>query len=387
MNVDNGNTRGSTISHSLAEFVGVPLRFLLILCLQGGTFGLVSTLLFPAASSAQQLAPDTYQRVVDENIVLREEQARLVKEGAELRKKNANLIVDLQEIERKRDQLTALVAQLKTPEETKNDIARLQAEKVVLAREIDRLRQALSAVTPASTNPAPPVAAPEQGSSLFRKIEQENSDLRQQLARERESLQVALKANEALTSRDVEQRAETAKLSAELLSLGKDLEQSRTKEAVVWRAVDRIARKSYQQQVELEKLKDELAKHEAELARKTAVASGKGTVAAGANPRMPGATTVTDVNPGDTAGLLAAAQQALRSHTPKEAERLYGEALKRTPKDALIHYNLGALYSDYLKNPEKAIYHYRRYLDLNPRARDAAQVRSWLVELEIQATQ
>ena len=385
MNVDNGNTSDSAIPPTALEFLGV-FRWVF---LNGRvwTRALVAVLLFPVSSLAQQLDPETYQQVVDENIGLRQQQAQSAKEGDELRKKNASLILDIQEIERKRDQLTALVTQLKTPEETKNELARLQAEKALLAREVDRLRQSLNAVTPAPTNLVPPVAAPEQGSSLFRKIEQDNADLRQQLMRQRESLQTAVKTNNTLTSRDAEQRAEAARLSAQVVSLGKDLEQSRAKEAAVWQAVDRIARKSYQQQVELEQLRDEVAKRDMERKRSPVPDSGKGAVGEGSGTKTQATRTTAEENPGDTAGLLLAAQKALRSHNPKEAERLYSEALKRTPTDALVHYNLGALYSDYLNNPDRAIYHYRRYLELNPHARDAAQVRSWLLELEIQATQ
>lgn len=390
MNVDNGNTGDHSISYKALTCGGVsPLCALK----RGRVRALVVGFLVPVVAAAQQIDPEVYQHVVDENIALRQEQARLTKEDNELRRKIAGLILDVQELERKRDQLTALVAQLRTPDETKNDLMRLQAEHIALAREIDRLRQALSvatatAATVVSSNAVPSVVAPEQGTSLFRKIEHENSELRQQLVSERESLKAAVRTNSLLVAHAGDMQAETVRLSDEVASLKKDLEQSRTKEATVWRAVERIARKSYQQQIEIEKLKEEIGKREIERGRSKAGAeTRKAGGGASSNTNASVAGPIEGENPGDTAGLLRAAQKAIKSRELKDAERLYIEALKRTPKDALIHYNLGALYSDYLRNPDKAIYHYRRYLELNPRARDAAQVRSWLLELEIQSAE
>ena len=48
----------------------------------------------------------------------------------------------------------------------------------------------------------------------------------------------------------------------------------------------------------------------------------------------------------------------------KEAVRAYESALDGTAKTAEVHYKLGLLYDDKLKNPLAAIHHYDRYLDL-----------------------
>ncbi len=47
-----------------------------------------------------------------------------------------------------------------------------------------------------------------------------------------------------------------------------------------------------------------------------------------------------------------------------EAVRSYESALDGTPKSAEVHYKLGILYDDKLKNPLAAIHHYDRYLEL-----------------------
>lgn len=58
----------------------------------------------------------------------------------------------------------------------------------------------------------------------------------------------------------------------------------------------------------------------------------------------------------------------------REAVRSYESALDGTPKTADVHYKLGNLYDDKLKNPLAAIHHYDRYLELAPeggRVKDA----------------
>ncbi|MFU8780573.1 MAG: tetratricopeptide repeat protein [Kiritimatiellia bacterium] len=67
-----------------------------------------------------------------------------------------------------------------------------------------------------------------------------------------------------------------------------------------------------------------------------------------------------------------------------EAEQEYLQALRLDPTDADIHYNLGILYDDELGQRDKAILHYRRYLQLNPHGVDADRVRSWLMRLEVE---
>lgn len=68
-----------------------------------------------------------------------------------------------------------------------------------------------------------------------------------------------------------------------------------------------------------------------------------------------------------------------------DAENEYLQALRIDPTDADVHYNLGILYDDEMKQPEKAMVHYRRYLQLNPHGPDADHVRNWLMKIEMKA--
>lgn len=50
----------------------------------------------------------------------------------------------------------------------------------------------------------------------------------------------------------------------------------------------------------------------------------------------------------------------------REAARCYEEFLLICPKSSLTHHELGNLYSDYLNDPLKGVYHYRKWMEMNP---------------------
>ncbi len=58
----------------------------------------------------------------------------------------------------------------------------------------------------------------------------------------------------------------------------------------------------------------------------------------------------------------------------------YQKVLEVLPGDARAHYGLALIYDKHKKNKEKAIYHYKRYLDIEPDAEDAAEVKERITE-------
>lgn len=68
----------------------------------------------------------------------------------------------------------------------------------------------------------------------------------------------------------------------------------------------------------------------------------------------------------------------------KEAVKEYESVLELRPNDPETHYNLGVLYDDYLKEREKALYHYQKYLSIDPKAPDAKKVESYILSLELE---
>ncbi len=66
-------------------------------------------------------------------------------------------------------------------------------------------------------------------------------------------------------------------------------------------------------------------------------------------------------------------------HQRAEEELL--KALSIREDDAALHYNLGVLYDEHLRQPSRARRHYERFLELAPNDRDAPVVMQWLREL------
>lgn len=62
----------------------------------------------------------------------------------------------------------------------------------------------------------------------------------------------------------------------------------------------------------------------------------------------------------------------------------YKEALQYTPEDADIHYNLAVVSDDYLADAATAMDHYRKYMELNPKAKDFKKIQLRVLDLEIQ---
>lgn len=340
-------------------------------------------------ASPSRIESSAYQRVVDENLELRREKLKMEADVGDLRRRNAALLVDLQDLERRNNQFASLMSQLKTPEELKADVARLQSEKQVLIREIDRLHRALAEVTPPPSNSVP-VMSPAPGSDLFRKIEKENADLRQDLAKVREALQNETGAKTALSRSDVSMKNEIARLSGERKTVDAELTAIIRREASLKKALDVQARKAFEAEKAAREAKEQLleartrqAQAEAD-AKKTAAELSSGRGAGGSQSGKSGVDKgkTVDMTGSSVVKLLTSGRQFLIEKKVREAEDVYLQALKLDPRNPQVTYNLGVLYGDYLDNPRKAANYYRQYLKNAPRAPDAAAVRGWIMELE-----
>ncbi len=68
----------------------------------------------------------------------------------------------------------------------------------------------------------------------------------------------------------------------------------------------------------------------------------------------------------------------------KESITEYEKALELMPNDPDTHYNLGVLYDDFMKDRNKALYHYQKYITVNPKAPDAKKVENYILSLELE---
>lgn len=71
-----------------------------------------------------------------------------------------------------------------------------------------------------------------------------------------------------------------------------------------------------------------------------------------------------------------------RMNKIRSAEEAFLKAVEVDQKYADAHYNLGVLYDNHIKRPQKAALHFRKYLHLKPSSPDARQVGRWLTALE-----
>lgn len=319
----------------------------------------------PDAAASPRLDPAAYQRLIDENLDLRREKTRVEAEAEGLRRRNAALLVDLQDMERRKNQLTLVMSQMKTPEESRLEIERLQGEKKALVLEMERLRRALAESARAVTNSVP-VVAPAPSSDLFRKIEKENADLRQELAGLRASVQNGVKTRDQMLKEESLLKEEMARLTDRNRQAADDLEAARRREAALKKALGAEAKKAF----EAERIAREIQDAQKEEQRKKAEAAVKEIVWP-----IRAADRSVDV-------LLNDARRHLEAKRVREAESDYLQALKLEPDNPRVSYNLGVLYGDYLNAPRKAVRYYKQYLKLAPRAPDAPVVRSWITQLD-----
>ena len=66
--------------------------------------------------------------------------------------------------------------------------------------------------------------------------------------------------------------------------------------------------------------------------------------------------------------VIANAEKLVAKGKIDAAIKEYERVLELRPNDPETHYNLGVLYDDYIKDREKALYHYQKYLAINPTA-------------------
>lgn len=85
----------------------------------------------------------------------------------------------------------------------------------------------------------------------------------------------------------------------------------------------------------------------------------------------------------DNHPLFHKASRELRSGNARDAEVLFVQYLKINPDSIATHRDLATIYDDHLNSPDKAIYHYRKFLELAPHENnDYEAVQAWVASSE-----
>ncbi len=316
-----------------------------------------------------------FEGLVRENVVLRREVERALRQLHESRQSQAVLEVQVRDLEQKRTALAASLREVRTADEVLAELARTRADRDALARDNDRLKQRVESMP---TTPPPPPLTPALGSDLFKRIERENLELKVELASLKQTAREAEAARNQLEQFKKEQGTLADQSLKEKAELQAHLDQLQEGKG----ASDRQAQMAKK---EAQALRERVAEIERELNMKkdpTPPTSGDGSSKPPASPEASllaaagGVTKASDE-------LTGKAMQLAQRGKYREAEKLYLQALERTPDAASIHFNLGVLYQNGLRSSASAVKHFRKYLELNPQARDADQVRAWINELEM----
>lgn len=341
----------------------------------------------PAPGVAPGIGADAYDELLRENLELRRriDETRAGKEDA--RRENERLAREIADFEGRIRELVGHIdamrkersAAVQDPEKVVDLESRLlsvETEKRELNEQLAVLKARLEAREAEGAPLRPASGDVPQGSALFRDLQRENAELKARLR----NIEAESARAQALETKEQELRRELDKVGTaereQRRSLDESLDQVKRLRAEVDRLKQEIEQKSGAldaREQDVRALRVELEKREHRLNRAERVASMLEQTRE--DVRM-----VRDVEKRDMHYNMAVVYA--KEGRAADAEREYLRALRIDPVDADVHYNLAILYEDELKNPRKALVHYKRYLRLRPNASDAEQVRGWILRLE-----
>lgn len=342
------------------------------------------------ADAAAVRSDEAYQKLLKENLELRRKMAEALKDEELARKENERLAGEISDMEKNLAESVSMIQGLKTSRDTAltaEQVSELQvrlagAEKArdEMAAELDRLRRMRDSSAVAASGKA----GVAEGSDLFKEKEKENDLLKKRLIEietERRKLaedaETARKAAEkAAAERDElsEKALAAARQGAEYKKIVDKLPQIEDQVNTLKSDVQTKDEKLSVREQQLAALTVELERREHRLAK----AQKMTELLERARTEVQQADNREKLNMHYNMAVIYAKEGRLR-----DAEDEYLKALRIDPSDADIHYNLGILYDQDLKRADKAVIHYKRYLTLRPNAADADQVKSWILDLEI----
>ena len=88
------------------------------------------------------------------------------------------------------------------------------------------------------------------------------------------------------------------------------------------------------------------------------------------------------INPQDSDSMMNLAVLVLKQGKLADAEALLLQAIAIDGENATSRKNLGILYSDYMKNPEKALPHYKKFIELDTSDPDVENIKRYVQKVE-----
>jgi chromosome segregation ATPase len=332
---------------------------------------------------------DKYEQLIKDYLQLRTEHDGLERRYQQIQKTNAELLLQVKTLQQRERKLIDSVQELKRATEQMADgaptvsdseaLTKALNENLRLRKEAGRLRAILANLQERGPGQSD-TGSVSADSDLFGQLQKTNTELQEQIQELESSRNREAETNQQLTV-ELQERAEDIEQMKEEMASLRDTNELLEQEKKEWRSAieagadleHKVVRMGQeltektdlldQANAELEALRRELTKRRGSLAEveKNAEAFRKEQKDLYFNLAVLYA----------KAGMNA------------EAEYEFLKLLRADPDTPDIHLNLGLLYDNHLDNPRKAAKHYRRFLELAPRKRDADRVKLRLLELEM----
>lgn len=353
-----------------------------------------------AGGKAGKINVSAYEDLLRENMELRSSVSTLQQGAQDALSDKQRLENELRDLERQVAESVMLIQQLRQGDgaagsapvqvETDAQIQQLQAEKGALEKQLEAARAQLAAM------PVAAAPAPQEGSDLFRTLQEENAQLKKQLGEAEGARQAAAADVQALHEQQAKEATGAAEAQGRELTLKADLDAANAKLAQTQKALDKLLERVPAMEKELAQLRDTVDVKDRDLGAKAHDLDAMKLEMEKREQRLIKAermsalmektrTEVQQVNKKEQRDLhynMAAVYSKEGRH--REAEQEYLKALVVDPTDAGSHYNLGILYEDVFGDRRRAAMHYRAYLKLAPNSEDVDQVKSWLLQMDME---
>lgn len=324
----------------------------------------------PPAAAAQTkdgISPEAYDKVVSENMKLRQDNAALKRLSEDAGRINSDLAEKVRALEAapkaegKSDSGAALATTLEENLTLQEQNRTLQAEVTRLRAEVGRLQ---------ARGPAAKTGqAVSEKSDLFKRLQDDNARLTRELQQYKQT---------------VKQTSEAGNKSAMAGTEAKRRVQALEEENALLR---KVVLKLDKQVLEAAEAKDKLAAAQMELGEKDkrlADAEREAKKKSGVHDNVAqAAREIEDFRKqrGDLLFNLGVLYSKVGMYD--DAVASFRKVLETQAGASDVHFNLGVIYDKHLSDRRKAEYHYKKFLELDPLSKDADRVKLWLLELEI----
>jgi tetratricopeptide (TPR) repeat protein len=355
--------------------------------------------LVPKKGAATRIRDDeSYQKLLKENLELRRKMAEALKDEELARKESQKLAVEIKGMETSLSDSVRIIKNLKTSQdsaispdmmiELEAKLSKTENARDLMAAELDRLKKMRDRE---KKEPKVVTASVVKGSDLFKETEKQNVLLKRRIG-EIESRRIKLERQAKESQQEAEKaQQEAEKTRAALEALSEKAIIAARQGAKYKKIVDKVP--AMQEQVSL--LQTDVAQKDERLSARAQQLMALKVELDRREHRISKQQKMTDLLERARSEILQVNnREKLDMHynmaviyakegRTHDAEVEYLKALRIDPTDADLHYNLGILYDEGLRNPKKAVRHYRRYMTLRPNAIDTDQVKNWILDIEM----